>query len=66
MSASKNETTMTNQLRQRPTRLERRAAETAALATQQATLKQEAAARRLATATVVPAPSRRGRHTTRG
>jgi hypothetical protein len=48
-----------------PTSVERRAAQTAALATQQARLKQEAADRRLNAAKTPPSKSRPRRHTAR-
>jgi hypothetical protein len=66
MTAQKTATPSTNEPRQRPTRVERRAAETAALANQQARLKQEAAERRDAAAKTTPAESPEGHRTTRG
>ena len=66
MTAESTGTPAANEFRQRPTRLERRAAETAALANQQARLKQEAADRRAEAAKTAPGKSHRGRRTTRG
>jgi hypothetical protein len=66
MTAQKTAGPSATEPRQRPTRLERRAAETAALANQQARLKQEAADRRHAAAQTTPAKSHKERHTTRG
>jgi hypothetical protein len=66
MTVKSTGTSGANEPKQRPTRLERRAAETAALANQQARLKQEAAARRVKAAKTETGQPRRGHRTTRG